>query len=218
MDSTLFIALIIVATLMVLAASFYANHLRTEAIKTLAMNLGFEFCGYGNQAIPSSVWSFDLFNKGRSRRVSNLIRGQMMDAEVSLFDYSYRTGSGKNSHTHRQTVVLVKSRELQLPFFLLTPENIFHKIGSVFGYKDIDFSDYPRFSQRYLLRGTDEDRIRALFNYDTIPIYESLTGTTTEGEGQHLIYYAAGHQQSPRNWHGLMEDALRVYQGFRRCR
>lgn len=42
-----------------------------------------------------------LFKKGHSRRASNGIHGTIENNSFDLFDYSYVTGSGKNSRTHR---------------------------------------------------------------------------------------------------------------------
>jgi len=35
------------------------------------------------------------------------------------------------------------------------PESFFHRIGDVFGFKDIDFDEEPGFSGCYLLKGND---------------------------------------------------------------
>ena len=59
---------------------------------------------------------------------------------MGTFDYRYTTGSGKNSHTYRQTVVFFRSPEVDLPQFELKPQSFLHGIGKLFGYQDIDFA------------------------------------------------------------------------------
>ena len=51
---------------------------------------------------------------------------------------------------------------MNLPTFLLEPENILHKIGEIFGGGDIDFPESPVFSSKYLLKGSDLERITSL--------------------------------------------------------
>ncbi|MFE4105399.1 hypothetical protein [Almyronema epifaneia] len=203
----------VIATLVfaiALGLRLYFAHRRTQAIAALASQLGLTFLDKGNHLIPALIWNFDLFSKGRSRRVHNVLKGRANGADVCLFDYSYRTGSGKNSSTHYHTVALLWTEKLDLPTFLLIPENLFHKIGRVFGYRDIDFGDYPQFSQRYLLRGTDEARIRQVFDYRVIPFYEQRQRTCTEGAGHAFIYYRTDGRLSPDRWSSLLNEAQTV--------
>ncbi|MEM8642892.1 MAG: hypothetical protein AAGG51_29355 [Cyanobacteria bacterium P01_G01_bin.54] len=217
MNDVLIVILIIFGVIAILAMSFYLSRRRTQAIEALAVELGFNFGGRDRQLLPDPVWQFDLFSKGRSRSVANLIWGQREMAEVYLFDYSYHTGtSRKRSQPHRQTVVCLSSQALNLPPFLLVPENIFHKLGNLFGYHDIDFPNYPNFSRRYLLRGADEADIRDCFHLEVIEAYEARSGVSTEGKGSCLIYYYSRRGVAPKNWPELMDEALAVYRQFRR--
>jgi hypothetical protein len=215
MDNLLVVLLFVALGLAAIGLSFYLSHRRTQAVKALATQWGFEFHGAGNHWLPSQVWSFQFFNRGRSQRIFNLMRKSVAGGEIALFDYSYRTGSGKNSQTHRRTALLISDETLNLPQFFLMPEGIFHKIGNVFGYRDIDFDSYPTFSKRYLLRGSDEEKIRALFNYETIPFYEHRHNAETEGIGGYFLYHF-GRQLPPTKWNTLEADARELQQSFRK--
>ena len=73
------------------------------------------------------------------------MKGSKNGFSLQVFDYKYTVGGGRSSHTYNQTVAYIKDMKVSLPFFTLGPENFFHKVGSVFGYKDIDFSSHPLF-------------------------------------------------------------------------
>ncbi len=73
---------------------------------------------------------------------------------------------------------------MRLPNFTLRPENLFHKIGQVFGYQDIDFDSHPEFSKRYLLKGENESEVRSTFSADTLAFYESDQKLSTEDAGR----------------------------------
>ena len=208
------IPVLIVAFLAIILLGVYFDRKRTNAIKALAEEWGFEFVGAGNDLLAASTRDFDLFRKGRSRRASNIMRGNHKDAKIEIFDYRYVTGGGKHSRTHLQTVVSISSDRLSLPYFMLVPENFMHKIGNIFGYQDIDFQDYPEFSQRYLLRGDDESQIRQVFNYKVIPWYESRNNVSTEGTGNCLIYYYARRRYAPENWRSLLSEAMEAHHHF----
>ena len=163
----------------------------------LAESLHFTFSEKGDYSKLDVLSEFHLFSQGRSRRISNVLTGMFNDIPVMVMDYKYTTGGGKSSHTWQQTVLAIESDKLRLPNFVLRPENLFDKIGSVFGKKDINFETAPVFSKRYLLRGTNEEPIRSLFNERALEYYEQHPGVCTEGDGMKLIYYRASKRIPP---------------------
>ena len=193
----------------------YRSYQRTEAIKSIAVQLAFHFIGQDSGQIPTLAWHLELCSKGRSRRVYNLIRGQYRDARVFMFDYSYRVGRGKRSHMHQQTVVLFDDPELTLPRFVLIPETIFHRLGGLFGNADIDFPDYPEFSKRYLLRGEDALMIRRWFTISTMRFYQDRPGVNTEGMGNLLLYCYFHRLCPPQEWSSFLDEALEAYGRFK---
>ena len=74
--------------------------------------MGLEFFPDGSEALQSELSVFKLFNSGRGRQLSKLIKGESDEVQISIFDYQYTTGSGKSSHTHVQTVAAMQSPAL----------------------------------------------------------------------------------------------------------
>ncbi len=195
-----FFLLIVFVALGVLAFGamlYYREKQRREDLRSVAEKLEFSFSPEGDPHLLERMGQFHLFSQGRSRKVRNVMRGEIQDIAVSLFDYRYTTGSGKHSHTHAQTVVLFESERLALPFFTLRPERFFHKMAGTFGYEDIDFDGSPSFSDAYLLKGTAEDQIRAIFGPEVHAYYTRHGHLCTEGEGSRLVHYHAGRQVDP---------------------
>lgn len=154
---------------------YYIGHLRskkrTEAMRTIAESLEMKF--EAEKCDPSTLGldGIDLFEKGRSRKVLNLIKGKFEDTKAFIFDYHYVTGGGKNSSHHSQTVIAYKicSKDgFQLPKFTCKPERFYHIFADMFGLKDIDFEQYPEFSKAYRLIGEDADSVRKIFNETVI--------------------------------------------------
>ncbi|MCK5026205.1 MAG: hypothetical protein KAS15_06425, partial [Nanoarchaeota archaeon] len=133
----------------------------------------------------------------------------------TIFEYRFTTGGGKNSNTEKQTVAMAGLKNANLPQFYLSKKNIFHKIGSKFGYKYIDFENNPIFSNNYLLRGEDEQAIRKIFN-SNILIYleEKLTKATIEAEGSKLIYYIPRKRIKPDQFLTFLDDAEKMVKMF----
>ena len=154
---------------------FYIEKLRskkrTEAMRTIAESLEMKFEA---EKCDPSILGLDgiaLFEKGRSRKVLNLIKGTFEDINTLIFDYHYVTGGGKNSSHHSQTVIAYKicSKDgFQLPQFTCKPERFYHKFADMFGFEDIDFEQYPKFSKAYRLNGDNADSVRKVFNETVI--------------------------------------------------
>jgi hypothetical protein len=71
----------------------------------------------------------------------------------------------------------------------MQPENFFHKIGQKFGLQDIDFEEYPTFSNQYLLRGQDESLIRSTMSKDMLHFFTLEKYWSLEGMNYYFIFY-----------------------------
>ena len=186
---------------------------RIQALEDVAMRNGFSF----NQKMDQDIRleNFKIFNKGSSKKSSNLMQGTRSGIKWTIFEYRFTTGGGKNSNTEKQTVAMAGLKNANLPQFYLSKKNIFHKIGSKFGYKYIDFENNPIFSNNYLLRGEDEQAIRKIFN-SNILIYleEKLTKATIEAEGSKLIYYIPRKRIKPDQFLTFLDDAEKMVKMF----
>ncbi|NND97843.1 MAG: hypothetical protein HKN47_11000 [Pirellulaceae bacterium] len=195
----------------ILFAAYKFEQARTEKLKAIADELGLEFFPKGDDSVKNSLGHLQLFNRGHGRRMQNMLSGQSDEIEMAIFGYRYTTGGGKNQQTHQQTVISFQTPALSLPAFELRPEHMFHKIGKVFGYQDINFNSHPVFSKRYLLRGSDEEAIRKLFTADVLAFFESQQGISVEADRDRLIYYRSGKRSKPELLRGFMEEGFRVY-------
>jgi hypothetical protein len=212
----LLIAAVIVLMVAITVLSIRADRKRTEGLRRAAEEMGFEFTHDPGEGMLGRYPGFHLFSQGRSRDVRNLLRGKAGGLEVSIFDYSYVTGSGKSRHTWRQTVLAFEFDDVNLPGFSLRPEQWFQKIGQWLGYQDIDFESHPKFSKKYLLRsGEREEDVRALFNDRVLEYYEEHPNVCTEGCGGRLVYYRAQQRIAPPDVRPFLEEGFEVLALFR---
>jgi hypothetical protein len=183
---------------------------RTLALQSAATLLGWQFASAAPMNWIPNMEQFGLFNQGHSKNIMNIMYGETDRVKTALFDYEYVTGSGKNRTTHSQSVVYFEPRNLSLPFFSLRPEGIFHKLISAFGYQDIDFGNRPEFSQRYLLRGPDEQAVRSAFSDAALGFYEMNQGSCTDGGGNQLFIFRQGYRVPPLEAQSFINWALGV--------
>lgn len=183
----------------------YWSHLtakkRTEALRSIAASLGMEFDTEKYQPENLGLGAVSSLNKGSSRKAFNVMRGTFADAECLLFDYRYTTGSGKNSSTYEQTVVAFRVLGAELPVFTCRPEHFFHKFANFLGYEDINFDEFPRFSDTYRLNGNDEAAIRSIFNANVIRQLEAerVNPWTIDGGGDWLVLHQTNKKVVPND-------------------
>lgn len=192
MNTTLLIVLG-AGTLLVLIIAYLKEReskKRIEGLKDVATTLGFIFTSKARSGFVGKIEHFYLYNReGSSPEIKNIMTGQKKGLQVSIFDFHYTIGDKKVSTRYSQTVLLVESGQLNLPLFILRPESVLDKIGTLFGGQDIDFDSNPEFSDHYLLRGEDETRIRETFSPSVISYYEQHHRVYTEGNKNRLLFF-----------------------------
>ncbi len=198
---------------MVLGIAVLSRHFdrkRREAMRAVAERMNLSFSAEDDESLRQRLSHFQLFSQGRSKKIRNVMRGRVADLDMAVFDYQYRTGGGNNSRTWRQTVLRFEVASMNLPAFSLRPEHLFHKLGQVFGYRDVDFTSHPTFSSKYLLRGSDESEIRRAFSDQLLTHLEGQRGLSTEAAGGDLIYYRANRRVGPDNLGEFIKEGVQI--------
>ena len=212
---TLLIIMAVIAFLIIFGIivvfSTLLDRKRTEALHAMAGERNLAFFKDDELGLLTALNHLSLFSKGRDKKVSNVIKGDTEDIDIFVFDYEYTTGQGKSRSTPRQTVMMFRTAALRLPAFALRPENVFHKIGGLFGYQDIDFEHFPDFSAKYLLRGEDEEAVRNLFTESVLFSYEQNLGWCTEGDADTLVFYRDAKRVSPDQISSFMEEGIALF-------
>jgi hypothetical protein len=162
---------------------------RTQEMAALAAGMGWGF--EAEPGLPPGLAGVEPFGHGHSHRVRNRITRSRGDTQVAVFDFFYTTGRGKSRKNHRNTVTHLPL-PVVTPVFSVRAEHFGHRIAGVFGMQDIDFPEYPAFSQRYLLRGTDEPAIRRAFNPAVVEFFEAHTRLGASCSGRDLFVWLDG--------------------------
>jgi len=187
------------------------NKKRTEDWQRVAGELGIAYLGEADSLL-SRCGHMKLLSRGRSRRLENAICGDAGNEKITLGDYRYTTGHGKNRRTHLQTVCILQSNRLNAPHCFLRPEvAFFDSIGSLLGGQDIDFTEDPDFSDAYVLQGDSEAAVRAFFDADIRAWFAEHRAGRFHFEvlGDTLVFHT-GKRRSPDEAKQLMQQALEI--------
>ena len=205
---------------------------RSKKFKNLAEQMGMEFSVEDEWDIGASLSAFDLFWEAD---ITNVLSGDSEqlgygeEFEVTVLDCSYvrsasvlerPLGFGGVNKTIVQTVICFHSPQLSLPHFGVLPEEWHHKLRSKLGYQDIDFESHStavEFSKKYLLRGKDEQTIRALFTDAVLTFFAAHPDKVcVEGSDDQLIWYQPGKIIEPEYIPAFMKEGFEVFRLFAR--
>ena len=194
---------------------------RLKKLKDFAEQMGMEFSMKGDSALRESLSLFDLFKESQ---IANVLHGDSEqlgygeEFKVRILECSYVVASGEHStKTIVQTVIYFRSPQLSLPRFGVRPEEWHHKLRSKLGYQDIDFESHPtavEFSKKYLLRGKDEQKIRALFTDEVLAFFAGQDKLCVEGFSSHLCFYRAEKLIEPEDIPAFMKEGFEVFRLF----
>ena len=87
--------------------------------------------------------------------------------------------------------MLLELDAVQLPTFLLEPENFFQREGAYLAFhKDYDFKAHPDFLRTWQLSGDDEEAIRAFLTPELLDFLSEFSGFCLEASGDRLLVYS----------------------------
>jgi hypothetical protein len=145
-----FIALFLVVAIV----GHLAAQKRRAAMMAVATRLGLSFDPGKDRRMARRFGFLDRLHQGSNRYAFNLLSGLYAGHDVTLFDYHYQTGSGKDTHHYYFSFFI-----LRLPMFFpeltIQPEGLFSKIAQALGYDDIDFESHE-FSRKFCVRSKDK--------------------------------------------------------------
>ncbi|MCD8535040.1 MAG: hypothetical protein LR011_09735 [Verrucomicrobia bacterium] len=197
--------LLLFATIIVV--SVLNDKKRREDLAAIALTQGLEFVALPDSGPILTIMQCELGSIGRNHRIKNALIGQYQNCLIAIFDFTFVTGSGKNSSRHSQTVFMAPAHT-HVPEFRLKPENIFHQIGDRFSKQDIDLDAYPEFSRQYVLKGPDHAAILSWMTPNRIRHLESWKGISIESLSGNVIYFRHGKSLLPQKWLDFVDECL----------
>lgn len=162
---------------------------------------------------------------GESVAIEGGEQRQLGAAELSIIEISYtrehRSSDGPTTYTHvRQTAVVSKDAELDLPQFALTPtrKGITGRLLSLFGdMGDIDFPESPEFSAEYHLHGWSEKPVRLLFTKPIRDHFSSQLGWSVMGKQSVLAIFHHNQVVDGDERNRFVDDALGILTLFQQA-
>jgi hypothetical protein len=147
MHDYLFFGAIILLIVISLIIGAIASAKRNRELTALAERTGLFFAPDSGDA-HLRYERFLPFGRGSSQRTANLLHGPRGRFHWEMFDYRFRTGSGKNRRTHRYGIAVATLPGMYFHKLTMRPEGFVDKVASLAGFGDINFESHE-FSRRY---------------------------------------------------------------------
>lgn len=203
--------LIVLFIVLVVAFAIYAwlqEAKRREALAAWCLRHGWKMAGHSVQGWHHDYSGIKLFDRGRGREGDNIITGHFRGRPVTLLDYEYITGSGKNRTTHRYGVVLLGLDFPVIPL-QIRRENLMDKVGEFLGAGDIDFES-AEFSRTFHVKSSDRKWAYDVIHARTMDYLLSAPDFFIEfGMNEIAVYQTS--RSTPERYEEQVEMAWQLY-------
>ena len=186
---------------------------RTKRLRQEAEAMGLAFTPSMDIESLDVVGHFDLFSKGKTRQISNVLQGRADGVDVMMFDYKH-FARGVPGTASKHTAVFFHSDRLNLPRFILGPKNIGYYLGKkLFASEDITTPENFAFIRGCFVRSPYGEDLRAYFSNEIFILFSKNRGLTTEGENDRLLLYRSKYV-APAKIPSFMDQAIKVFELF----
>lgn len=150
--------------------------------------------------------------------VTNRVSGESGSHQFQAFDYRNKSHSTHGSKmADRTTVFLFALPDSSLPQFRLVPRSgsqLVRKVVAKLDGNEIKLPDYPHLWQHFLLSGSDEQAVTAIFDHGLTTYLQQLSqqfeDVTIEASGNQLLVFRFGQLAEDSQFDGLLSAATRI--------
>ena len=119
---------------------------------------------------PVKFRNFGFAGLYKIKSEENLVIGKIRNYDFELSDITIEEVQRLTKYNYKMTVLILDKGNFDLPDFSIEEEGIF----DVFNHKkDIDFKDFPVFSNKYFITGKDENAVKNFFTEERINFFQN---------------------------------------------
>jgi MFS superfamily sulfate permease-like transporter len=160
---------------------------REKELKLFAKSVGFAYL----VSNPANLSNFGRFSSEplRVKYEGNIISGKINGNNFHLSDLSIVRGGEFKAQIFHVSVLSISDLHFGIPIFTMEKEVLIDKIMEKAFINDIDFKEYPAFSNKYTLNGFNESQVRSFFTKEIIEYFEKNDIYNLESLGAELLIY-----------------------------
>ncbi|MGB1249585.1 MAG: hypothetical protein ACPG8W_03065 [Candidatus Promineifilaceae bacterium] len=213
-EEFIFVTVVIFVMLSIYAYRWWANRKRRHALVELADNWMYQYSAKDDE-LRDSLDAFYLLSRGRRKRTNNVMRGKESGVEVTFFDYRHTTGGGRSSKEHYESVVMLRSSRLELPFFSVRPKGVFEFMRKRFGKTAVELADGSQFDEKYLVFPAKEADPEPIKRVLKMSVRDQLTRDgklILEGDRDRLLIFRTDKLVKVDEMRTFLDEAIAIFQ------
>jgi hypothetical protein len=210
----MFVGLLGALVLIILVALLQSAR-RRRALERLTREKGWSFeAGDAPEFSVSYEDAYGLYQVGRSRMASDIVRGTLAGRPFEVFGYRYVVGSLKHPVVHHQTVVHFDDPNLRLPWFSLRPAETARQLFGTQGFGNVFLDAAPEFSMRNYVAGQDPTATARRFSDPVIGAFGAQQGVAVDAGGAHLFVFRPRRIEKVANLTAVIQGAADIADAF----
>lgn len=168
--------------------AYIQSEKRKKMLREWAQSKGLQFSPDSDRTFDDSFPAFGCLRRGHSRIAYNLVWGPYHNRHLTVFDYRYKTGSGKHQQTHRFTGAMINAG-ITMPYLAIRREHFFDKVAEFAGFDDIDF-EWKEFSDAFHVKSNDKKFAYDVVNSSSMEFLMKIPDFKLEFAGRMILCYA----------------------------
>ncbi len=139
---------------------------------------------FGNQDYRLN--GFNIFKGKKGKRIRGIISDPepTLNCEGRIYDYHYYGDGG----VKKTTLIEIKSRELNLPYFILKPKKGLYRMKDMFA-PSRPLISHQYFNENFVIETNDERWVQDNLDEEIIDLVLSRPKITIEGDRNYLLVY-----------------------------
>lgn len=182
---------------------------RREALRLWCRKHGWKLASHSIEGWDRDYPGVRLFHKGHSKNGDNIITGHYRGRPVTLLDYKYTTGSGKNRTTHHRGVTILGCDFPTVPM-QIRREHALDKVGSFLGGGDIEFESVD-FNRTFFVKSADRKWAYDVIHTRTMDFLMKAPRYSIEFGFGEIVLIRSG-KCSPGQYEEQVEMATQLYE------
>ncbi len=160
---------------------------RTIDLLSYAHSKNYQF---SNKVVDVETWRFyNLSIRRKITAIENILSIHQDNIEIQVADMHTLEGAQTTSDSEKITVAKISGLN-NVPRFFMHKTDFLDRIKESLGNEDIDFEKFPEFSDKYVLRSDEDEKIvRKFFKDELLEFFTASNNVSFAGNGKDLVFY-----------------------------
>ena len=178
----------VIAGIVILKAIARQTQAKTNERREALQKLNFRFTTKIDAEKSEQLDSVLSIQKLQGYSKKSLASGVYRDHPVQLLNLESIYFNGNIAVQIRQTVGLIPLNQ-SVPKMIITPKNVLHGLGELFGSKSLSFPTHPDFSRKYTVKGRQLELIEDFMTPQILEFFEARPGIFWAVSKNTLLYF-----------------------------